>query len=270
MDDLTFRVTVRDSGDTQVAEATTDRRAVFDSLDNGTGYTVEVAAVNAHGTGQTSRSGLVRPSAAAAADEAALKDVVKQFTTASDGLLSGTYPTVDAALAASTRASSFETLLRAQAPSILADRAANTRHDIAYRDFTSDLSQAVVSTSGSTATLRLTRTGARTEVDGGDVSDPMEEETDEEYVFALAGAGQPPVLRRISDDRDVYSELPSDESVRVAVTSESTDADEAPETLDAPAVATDADGFSSADPDPPARSRNHPRSVWIAHVTPRR
>ncbi|MDX3765287.1 MULTISPECIES: DNRLRE domain-containing protein [unclassified Streptomyces] len=250
MDDLTFRVTVLDSGDTQVAEATTtDRRAVFDSLDNGTGYTVEVAAVNAHGPGQTSRSGLVRPSAAAA-DEAALKDVVKQFTTASDGLLSGTYPTVDAALAASTRASSFETLLRAQAPSILADRAANTRHDIAYRDFTSDLSQAVVSTSGSTATLRLTRTGARTEVDGGDTSDPIEEETDEEYVFALAGAGQPPVLQRISDDRDVYSELPSDESVRVAVTSESTDADEAPETLDAPAVATDADGFSSADPDP--------------------
>ncbi|MFJ1549195.1 amidase domain-containing protein [Streptomyces sp. NPDC088246] len=253
-DELTYRVTVRNSGDVQVAEVTTaDRRAVFGNLDNGNGYTVDVAAVNPLGAGQVSRSGLVKHSAAAV-DEAALRDVVKQFASASDGLLSGTYTTVDAALTASSRASSFETLLRAQAPALLEDRAANARHNLAYRNFTSDLSQAVVTTSGSTATLRLTRTGARTEVEGGNASDPIEEEIDEEideeYVFALPGSGKPPVLQRVSDDRDVYTELPAGESVRVAVTSESTDGNETPETLDAPAIATDADGFSLADPNP--------------------
>ncbi|WP_345042743.1 DNRLRE domain-containing protein [Streptomyces sannanensis] len=248
MDELTYQVTVRNSGDVQVAEVTTaDRRAVFSNLDNGTGYTVDVAAVNLLGAGQVSRSGLVKPSAAAVL-EATLKDVVKQFTTASDGLLSGTYASADAALAASSQGASFETLLRAQAPSLLADRAANIRHNLVYRNFTSNLSQAVVSTSGTTATLRLTRTGARTEVEGGNASDPIEEESDEEYVFALPGSDKPPVLQRVSDDRDVYGELPAGESVRVAVTSESTDGND--EEPDAPAVAIDADGFSPADPNP--------------------
>ncbi|WP_405506935.1 DNRLRE domain-containing protein [Streptomyces cyaneofuscatus] len=249
-EELTYRVTVRDSGDAQVAEViTADRRAVFGSLANGTGYTISVAAVNPHATGQGTRSSLVRPGAAAA-DATALKEVVKQFTTASDGLLSGTYPTVDAALAAAPRAASFETLLRARAASILADRAANNRHGLAYRDFTSSLAEAVISDSGSTATLRLTRTGSRTEVADGTPSEPIEEETDEEYVFALPGGGKPPVLQRISDDRDVYGELPSDESVRTAVTSENADGADVPEAFDAPAVAMDADGFSLADPSP--------------------
>ncbi|MFJ6700343.1 DNRLRE domain-containing protein [Streptomyces sp. NPDC091272] len=258
VDPVTYKVVVRDSGTTQVAETTTaDRRAAFAgiaALTNGGSYTVEVSAVNAHGTGAAARSALVRP-VAAAADQNALKDTVQQFTAASDGLLSGKYATVDAALAASPLAASFETLLRAQGPAILEDRAAYARHDVTYKNLTGALSDAVVSSSGSTAVLRVTRTGTRTEVEDGVDSDPIEELAEEEYVFTLPGAGKPPVLQRVSDDRDVYAALPAGEAARVAVTVESTDDAESAEPVDAPAIQTDADGFSLEDPNPPVQAR---------------
>ncbi|WP_128379684.1 hypothetical protein [Streptomyces cavernae] len=65
---------------------------------------------------------------------AAYREIVQQYADARSGLLRNIYPTVAAALAASSRGESFQDLLGAQGADLIKSREALARHDSRYTE----------------------------------------------------------------------------------------------------------------------------------------
>ncbi|WP_097252341.1 DNRLRE domain-containing protein [Streptomyces sp. Ag109_G2-15] len=195
--------TTQQAAQTSVDAATGGTTAVLSGLTNGVGYTVTVTATTAHGTSAPAASSSVRPAATHAASTTAYKSILQQYLDARSGLLTGTYASADAAVAASADGAAFSAQLHIDEDDLLAEKARLSGDGVGYSGITTNLADTTAGPLTSTSDLVYTHhTGATTMTDGTTQSG---EDAHEVYTFDTSGPS--PVLTQRLDATDFLSSL---------------------------------------------------------------
>lgn len=222
-----YQVTAYAAGTTQAAQTTVDAAtggttAVLTGLTNGTGYTVTVTATTANGTSAAATSALTKPAATHGASTTSYQSIVQQYLDARNKLLTGTYPSADAAVAASANGASFSARLHAEEDDLLAEKARYAGDGLGYSSITATLAGTTAGPLSSTSDLVYTHhTGATTMTDGS-----TENEEDAYEVYAFDTSGTVPVLSQqlSADDFLTSLSVSGNAATQVPLDSDETDA----------------------------------------------
>ncbi|MFI5976301.1 DNRLRE domain-containing protein [Streptomyces sp. NPDC051452] len=245
--DLSYTVTVKDSGVTQVAQQQTqDSQVVVTGLPNGAPYTVEVTATNDYGTGRAALSPVVT-TAAVANGTTAYQQIAQEYLDARNGLISGRYTSADAAVAASAHGPGFTALLHSQEPGLLDQHTTDAGHGITYTTLTAALQTPLAAGNGTNAVvLHAVHTGTTVTHDGSGDSEPLAELTNDAFVFDNSSGK--PVLTQQLDDKDLQTYLPPTAGAATYVTADDPDSTVMDDAADASPTASDGDGYAVAQP----------------------
>ncbi|MET7988495.1 DNRLRE domain-containing protein [Streptomyces sp. NPDC005281] len=201
-DITSYRVTAYAAGTTQAAQTTVDAAtggttAVLTGLTNGTGYTVTVTATTVNGTSAVATSALTKPAATHGVSTTSYQAIVQQYLDARNKLLTGGYPSADAAVAASANGASFSARLHAEEDDLLAEKARYAGDGLGYSSITATLASTTAGPLSSTSDLVYTHhTGTTTMTDG---STGIEEDAYEVYAFDTSGT-VPVLSQQLSAD----------------------------------------------------------------------
>ncbi|WP_234384825.1 amidase domain-containing protein [Streptomyces sp. MMG1121] len=235
-----YTVVVRKEDGSEAARVTTPApRAVVTGLADKTAYRVFVQARTDHGTSPDATAGPVT-TAGVPGGATAYREIVQQYLDARAGLLTGRHTTAAAALAASTRGTSFADLLNAQAPALIDSREALARHDSTYTDASVKLSDVLVGTDADGAVLLRAAVEESAQLKQDGAAEPDEGRQEQRFTFSSNGGA--PILHLAADApaaETVLTEAPSAWNGLDVAPPDAQDADEVP---DEP-IALDADGF---------------------------
>lgn len=241
-----YTVVVRKEDGTEAARLTTPApRAVVGGLTDKTAYRVSVEARTAHGTSAAATSGTVT-TAGVTGGAGAYREIVRQYLEARAGIITGRYSDAAAALAASSRGTSFTDLLNAQAPALVESREALARHGSVYTDASVKLSDVLVGTDADGAVFLRAAVEESAQLKQDGAAEP--EEGAQEQRFTFSSNGGAPILHLATDApaaETVLTEAPSTWTGLDATSPDVQDADEVP---DEP-IALDAEGFPAEEKD---------------------
>ncbi|MFJ3640879.1 DNRLRE domain-containing protein [Streptomyces sp. NPDC090108] len=243
-DVTSYTVTAYAAGTTQAARTTVDAAtagttAVLPGLVNGSGYTVTVTATTSHGTSAPATSALVKPAATHAASGTAYQSIVQQYLDARSGLLTGTYASADAAVAASADGASFSAQLHTDEDDLLAEKARFAGDGLGWSGITTTLAGTLAGPLTGTSDLVYTHhTGTSTLSDGS-----AQDEENEYEVYTFDTGGPAPVLtQRLSAD-DFLTSLSASDTAAAQVPLDGDDTDTTAPAMDA--FYTDGDALPS-------------------------
>lgn len=192
-----YTVVVRKDDGSEAAKLTSRTpHVVVNGLANGTAYRVAVSARTAHGTSPVATS---EPTTTAAVPGGATvyREIVQQYTDARGALLRGAHPTAAAALAASPRGASFQDLLGAQAPDLIASREALARHDSRYTQTAATLSDVLVGTDENGTVFLRAVVEEKAVLTRGSTPEPEEGTREQRFTFSTNSGA--PILHLEAD-----------------------------------------------------------------------
>ncbi|MGW3248478.1 amidase domain-containing protein [Streptomyces sp. NPDC001070] len=239
-----YTVTAYTAGATQAAQTTVDAAtagtaAVLTGLVNGGGYTVTVTATTAHGTSTPATSALTKPATTHAASGTTYQSILQQYLDARSGLLTGTYASADAAVAASSNGASFSTQLHTDADDLLAEKARFAGDGLGYSGITTTLAGTTAGPLTGTSDLVYTHhTGTTTMTDGG-----AQDEEDAYEVYTFDTSGPTPVLTQQLSADDFLTSLSASGTAAAQVPLDGDDTDTTAPEMDA--FYTDGDALPS-------------------------